>query len=184
MRLIRPEGLKTALRGDTAVAFLSDSYWEPLPMYTEELEPLKASFLPFKKGETVHDDNQRWAVCAHTGWLLHAETLHLGDMSDLPLKPHTPVGGIIQVSTHPNLHTRPAELIGRRPVISWVVAPNRAWVRKGYEEAFLDIEKVEWGETLKSKALVFHTGDALICSPQGGRRPYTLYRYPLSPKIW
>lgn len=184
MRIIRPHELKSVLEGDTAVVFLSDTYWKPLPMYAEELERLKVSYLPFKKGETVHDDNQTWAVDAHIGWLVHTQMTHLEDMTYLPLKPDTPVGGLIHVWAHPDPHIYPAELIAQRPVISWAVANGWVWVRKGHEQAFLDIGRVDWGEALKSNAIVFHTGDALICSPQGGRRPYTLYRFPLSPKIW
>lgn len=185
MRIIQPHELKSVLEGDTAVAFLSDSYWEPLPMYAEELEPLKASFLPFKRGETVHNDNQRWAVCAHTGWLIHTHTERLALVANLPKLPLSPkIGGVIEVATHPHPHPRYAELMGRTPVISWVVAPFRAWVRYAYERGYVDIGKVEWGDTLKSKAVVFHTGDALLFSPRGGERPFIFHLYPLSPQIW
>lgn len=185
MRIIQPHELKAVLGGDTAVAFLSDTYWEPLPMYAEELEPLKVSFLLFKKGETVHNDSQVWAVHATTGWLLHAQTELLAQMANLPKRTISPkIGGVIEVATAPNPHTRPALLMGLTPVINWVIAHRGGWVRNAYEVGYVDIDTVAWGDTLKSKAIVFSTGDALLFSPQGGRRPYTLSIYPPSPKLY
>lgn len=183
MRIVQPYELKTLLtdKNNNAVAFLSDRDWEPHAAFTDELEPLKVFCLTLEPGEIAPDpeDGNEWAARALTGWLLYGDSEYLSLIASLFNKPKAPIGSVVRVSTHSNIHTRPALLLAPRPKFQWTLSRRGVWHQWWFERHYVDLSSIRFGEPASTKTFLFSTGEAIVFSPRGGVRPYFIHFYPL-----
>lgn len=196
MMIVQPSDLKTLLEqnktktafssDDKTVLFLHEQNWEPHPAFANELEPLKASYLLLERNETAPhpEEKDKWTTHAQTGWLVYIDAEYVSSITDLLLKPDRPIGCVLKISTLSNPHTRSALLIGLKPIIHWSIARRESWVRPYRDKTYAELTSVRFGAVVKSKTLLFPTGDAIVLSPRGGVRPYWIQIYRESPKIW
>lgn len=181
MQIVQPHELKALLteKNNNAVAFLSDRDWEPHPFFVDALEPVKVSCLPLEPGAIAPDpeDGNEWAARAHTGWLLYGDSEHLNLIASLFNKPKAPIGSVVRVSTHSDVHTPPALLIAPQPKFQWTLSRRGVWNRGWTHIHYADLSSIRFGEPAPSKTFLFSTGEAIVLSPRGGVRPYFIYFY-------